>query len=123
MMLLANNSAAKLRILLTFDRELLKRKKVVYGYIVRSRDPALQLVEVLNRFDLVERLRPFERCMLCNGVLRPIPKEQVLSRLPENVRESLDEFQLCQGCGRVYWKGTHYERMNDFIKQVKCLFL
>lgn len=116
---LANESSSESRILLTFDRELLKRKKVVYGYMVRSRDPAQQLVEVLHRFDLVDRLHPFERCMRCNGILMTVPKEEVLSCLPENVRESLDEFYLCQGCGQVYWKGTHYERMEDFIRQVK----
>lgn len=117
---LAEESSAERRILLTVDRELLKRKKVVYGYCIRSWDSAEQLNEVLNRFELFDRLRPFERCLRCNGVLRSIPKAQVLSRLPEMVRESLDEFYQCPGCGRIYWKGTHYQHMNDFIQQLKA---
>ncbi|WP_414637059.1 Mut7-C RNAse domain-containing protein [Acetobacterium sp.] len=47
---MANESATESRILLTFDRALLMRKKVIYGYIIRSKDPALQLVEVLTDF-------------------------------------------------------------------------
>ncbi|HYE83164.1 MAG TPA: Mut7-C RNAse domain-containing protein [Clostridia bacterium] len=116
---LADCSSSDRRILLTFDRELLKRKKVVYGYCVRSRDPNLQLVEVLNRFELFDRLHPFVRCMLCNGILKPVPKEDVLSLLPENVRLYFDEFHQCQSCGHVYWKGSHYEHMMDFVRQLK----
>jgi len=112
---LAEISAAENRILLTFDRVLLKRSSVVYGYCVRSRDPAMQLVEVLKHFDLFGRIHPFERCMCCNTVLQTVPKEEVLNRLPDKVRDSLNEFQLCEGCGRIYWKGTHYRRMSDFL--------
>jgi len=113
---LADISAAEGRILLTFDRVLLKRSSVVYGYCVRSRDPAMQLKEVLKHFDLFGHLQPFERCMRCNTVLQTVPKEEVLNRLPEKVRDSLNEFHLCKGCDRIYWKGTHYRRMSDFLK-------
>ena len=116
---LVNDATTESRILLTSDRALLMRTKVVYGYMVRSKDPGLQLVEVLTRFNLVDKLLPFVRCMACNGALRSVSKAEVLSRLPKNVRESLDEFQECPDCGRIYWKGTHYKRMNDFIRQVK----
>lgn len=115
---LVNESITEHRILLTFNRELLMRKELVYGYIVRSRDPALQLVEVVSRFQLADHLRPFERCMRCNGVLKTIPKEEVLSRLPRNIRKSMAEFHICPSCGRIYWQGTHYKRMNDFIQQM-----
>ncbi|MHC1719277.1 MAG: Mut7-C RNAse domain-containing protein [Clostridiaceae bacterium] len=115
---LADISAAEDRILLSFDRVLLKRSSVAYGYCVRSRDPAMQLIEVLKHFDLFGCIHPFERCMRCNGILRPIPKEDILNRLPKKVRDSLNEFQLCSGCGRIYWKGTHYRRMNDFLNKI-----
>jgi len=115
---LADRSALERRILLTFDRELLKRKSVVYGYNVRSRDPEEQISEVLNHFSLLNSLRPFSRCMICNGVLEAVPKAEVYTILPVKVREYPDEFTRCQGCGRIYWKGTHYERMNKFLKQL-----
>ena len=64
---LAAISAAEKRILLTFDRSLLKRKKVTYGYGVRSLMPSAQLLEVLRRFDLFDRISPFQRCLRCNA--------------------------------------------------------
>ena len=115
---LADTSSAEKRILLTFDRGLLKRKKVTYGYCVRSRKPSLQLLEVLQRFDLFERISPFKRCLRCNGVLRPVPKESVLAVLPEKVRHCLHEFQQCPQCGQVYWKGSHYDHMQRFIQKI-----
>lgn len=116
---LVNDAATESRILLTFNQKLLMKKNVSYGYMVRSRDPNLQLVEVLTHFKLVDRLRPFEICMVCNGIVRPVPKEEVLSNLPKSVRESLAEFHKCPDCGRIYWKGTHYQHMNDFIQKIK----
>jgi uncharacterized protein len=116
---LADCSTRERRILLTFDRGLLKRKNVLYGYIVRSRDPKEQLAEVLNHFGLLNRLRPFSRCMICNGVLEKVLKAEVYPLLPAKVREYPDEFTRCQGCRKIYWKGTHYERMNKFLHQLK----
>jgi uncharacterized protein len=117
---LANISAGQRRVILTCDRGLLKRSQVVYGYCVRANDPALQLVEVLRRFDLFNQIRPFQRCMACNEVLRPVPKAEVQDRLPAKVREYCHEFTICPGCGRVYWPGTHYEHMQEFIQRMQA---
>ena len=114
---LAECSASERRVLLTFDRGLLKRKNVMYGYCVRSRDPAEQLKEVLDHFGLTERLNPFSRCMICNGVLEHVAKTEVLDSIPEKVREYAEDFTVCRGCGRIYWKGTHYERMKKIIEK------
>lgn len=115
---LAAISAAERRVLLTRDRGLLKRNEVAYGYCVRSDDPVLQLSEVLRRFDLFDQIRAFQRCLKCNKMLSKVSKEVVLERLPAKVREHFDKFHLCQGCGRVYWPGTHYERMSELIASV-----
>lgn len=115
---LACISADEGRVLLTRDRGLLKRSKVVYGYWVRSLDPAWQLSEVLTRFELYEHARPFERCMRCNEVLAPITKNAVFSRLPEKVREYCHVFHRCPDCGRIYWQGTHYEHMLEFVESI-----
>jgi uncharacterized protein with PIN domain len=116
---LAAISAEKKRVLLTRDRGLLKRSKVLYGYWIRSTSPSAQLREVLQRFDLYSLLRPFQRCLRCNEVLQTIAKEEVFSRLPVKVREYCDVFHLCPGCGRLYWNGTHHEHMKEFIRQIQ----
>jgi uncharacterized protein with PIN domain len=53
--------------------------------------------------------------MRCNGILVSVPKESVLDRLPPRVRERHDDFRRCGSCGRVYWAGTHHQRMQQFL--------
>lgn len=115
---LAAIATSELRILLTSDRGLLKRSQIIYGYCIRDQHPGRQLIEVLRRFDLFARVRPFQRCMSCNGVLISVPKEQILSRLPAKVADFCNEFHLCPECGRIYWQGTHYKRMREFISNI-----
>lgn len=70
------------------------------------------------RFYLFDQISPFQRCLACNAVLRPVPKEAVLSRRLAAVREYCNEFTMCPECDRVYWQGTHYERMKDSILHI-----
>jgi uncharacterized protein with PIN domain len=115
---LAHLSSQEGRILLTRDRGLLKRNMVSHGYCVRETHPRQQLVEVLRRFDLFEAVRPFRRCIRCNGLLQPVSKAAICDRLPPRTQQYYDEFRLCQDCKQIYWKGSHYHRMQQFIKKV-----
>ena len=114
---LARLSSQEGRILLTRDRRLLMRNLVTQGYWVRSKVPRQQLLEVVQRFDLRAAIVPFRRCMRCNGMLQPASKEAVLDRLEPLTRLYYDEFRICRDCSQVYWKGSHYERMQRFIEQ------
>jgi uncharacterized protein with PIN domain/sulfur carrier protein ThiS len=78
---LAKISSGQRRILLTKDRGLLKRSLVTHGYCVREIDPKLQILEVIRRFDLREDIRPFRRCLKCNGMLESVEKEEIIDRL------------------------------------------
>ncbi len=115
---LANLAAGDRRILLTQDRGLLKRSVVTHGYYVRASDPRQQLVEVIRRFDLSGAATPFRRCLRCNGLLAPVDKAAVADRLPPRPREYYDEFYRCEGCGRIFWQGSHYARMQHFIARL-----
>lgn len=115
---LANISYSQTRILLTRDRGLLMRSLVTYGYYVRNTNPQQQILEVLRRFDLFELVSPFQRCLRCNGLLEPVNKQAVIEQVPETVRSQIDEFNRCQECGQIYWKGSHYERLQQFIDGV-----
>ena len=114
---LAQVAQAENRILLSRDRRLLMRKTVAHGYCLRSLDPAEQLSEVIDRFDLATRITPFHRCLRCNHPLEPVAKETVLDRLEPMTRRYFDEFQICPACKRIYWKGSHFERMQRLIEQ------
>jgi uncharacterized protein len=109
------------RVLLTRDVGILKRSAVTHGYFVRATEPRLQAIEVLRRFDLFGRVEPFRRCLSCNGRLEQVPKADVEARLPPRTARYYDEFRVCSDCERVYWKGSHYSRMLDFVEEVQAI--
>ncbi|MFC4931327.1 Mut7-C RNAse domain-containing protein [Massilia sp. GCM10023247] len=111
-------AAADARVLLTRDRELLKRRTVEHGCYLHAIRPEAQLRELYRRLGLAPLARPFSLCLHCNLPLRPSPKSEVLARLPESVRLQHDEFTTCDRCGRVYWKGTHHRRMAAMLEGV-----
>jgi uncharacterized protein len=106
------------RILLTRDKGLLMRSVVTYGYYVRSTNPDTQIVEVLQRFNLFDSVVPFRRCLRCNGLLEPVAKELIIDQLPESVRLHVKEFHQCSDCQQIYWRGSHYERMQQYIEGI-----
>ena len=103
-------SAGEHRILLTRDRGLLEQKAVTHGYWLRQTGGRRQIAEVVHRFDLAGAIRPFTRCMACNGGFEPVSKEQV--------RSLQEEFQQCTQCGRIYRKGSHYARIERWIEEL-----
>lgn len=111
-------SVAEKRIILTRDRELLKTKLVTHGYWIRSSKPDEQLKEVLRRFDLKNLLQPFSRCLECNGSLYYIQKDEIIDQLLPNTIDYYTEFSRCCGCKKIYWQGSHYEKMKDFIEEL-----
>jgi uncharacterized protein with PIN domain len=106
------------RILLTRDRGLLMRSQVTSGCYVRATHPREQLAEVVRRFGLSRVMAPFRRCVHCNTLLEPTKKELVNERLLPETRHYYDEFYLCPECDRIYWKGSHYRRMQNLIASV-----
>lgn len=115
---LAKISANEKRILLTRDRGLLKRNIVIRGYYVRATNPRGQLAEVLQRFDLAGLIAPFQRCVHCNELLQPTRKELISDRLQPETKQYFEEFCTCPDCQRIYWKGSHYRRMQRLIESI-----
>lgn len=116
---LADVSLDQQRILLTRDRGLLKRRAVTHGLFVHSQQPEEQTLEVMRRLDLRRRVAPFTRCVRCNGRLAAVAKEEVLDRLEPLTRRYYDEFSCCPGCGRIYWAGSHYERLRVLVDRLR----
>ncbi len=107
------------RILLTRDRALLMHRDLTHGCYVHAIDPHRQLEEVVGRFDLAARMAPFSRCMMCNAVLETVDPAEISDRLPNRVRHHYNEFWLCRGCGRVYWKGSHYRQLSAWVDALR----
>ena len=107
------------RVILTTDRRLLMRKIVTRGYCVRSSHPKSQVLEVIRRFDLVDAIAPFSRCVACNGPTVSIAKEEIENLLPARTKYFCHEFTRCDWCGKIYWKGSHVESLPEFIEWIK----
>jgi uncharacterized protein with PIN domain len=108
------------RIVLTRDIGLLKHKTIDWGYWLRSQQSEEQMAEVIRYFNLQTKFQPFTRCLACNGMIEKVSKERVADKLPPKTRKFFDEFFQCQSCRRIYWKGSHYERMQQFLSRLNA---
>lgn len=108
-------SSSQNRIVLTRDRDLLIRKEIMLGCYVRALKAEEQAQQVLLRYQLAPHANPFSLCLSCNAPLRSAAKCEVESCLPPRVRELHQEFSRCDLCGRVYWKGSHWQRMDALL--------
>jgi uncharacterized protein len=104
------------RVVLTRDVGLLKRAAVRHGAFVRAIEPLAQFVEVGRRYDLGPRAAPFTRCLVCNGSLRTVGRDDAAPLVPEGVAQRHDEFLGCAACGRVFWKGSHHARLAQLLE-------
>jgi len=112
---LVRRSVAERRILLSRDVGLLKHKVLTHAHYVRATDPARQLSEIVRALDLGSLVKPFTRCMRCNGRLRRVPTASVAGQVPARVREMTRRVARCGSCGRLYWPGTHFERLTRIV--------
>ena len=107
------------RTILTRDIGILKNNRVTHGYWIRSQNSKEQLKEVLQRFDLYNLIFPFTRCLRCNGSLKKVSKKSVAHKIPLQTKKSFSTFYQCQTCDKIYWKGSHFEKMHDFITNLE----
>lgn len=110
---IAETAGAKKRILLTRDKQLLKRNRVIRGRLIRAERPWGQLAEVIHFFGLSDRIDFFSRCPKCNVSLEGTEKDAVIDQLEPLTRMMYDRFTRCPGCGQVYWSGSHHGRIRE----------
>ncbi len=106
------------RILITKDHSILKWNALKFGYFVYADDLDSQLEELLLQFKLRDHISLFSRCLECNSILHPIEKEKIEHRLPQKVKELHNDYTICEKCDKIYWKGTHYQKMKQKIEDI-----
>jgi uncharacterized protein with PIN domain len=78
-----------------------------------------QLKELISSLSIgIDELQPFSRCSLCNADLQQIPREAVFGVVPDYVLETASDFRKCPECARVYWPGSHRQKMFDKLESV-----
>jgi len=106
------------RALLTRDRPLLMHAAVRDGYYPRSQLAEEQTREVINRFELRPAIRPFARCLRCNGLLAGVEKGEVIAQLEPLTKIYYEAFRRCGQCGQIYWGGSHFEKLQARIDRL-----
>lgn len=115
---LAAISRNEKRILLTRNYRLTKRSELTHAYCIRSANPREQLSELISKLQLSGCAKPLTRCLNCNQLIVPVDRHEISDRLQERTATYYNEFYFCRACDQVYWKGSHYENMMNFINHV-----
>ena len=115
---LARISIDEKKILLTRDRGILKRANIDRALCIHSTVSEEQAAEVIRRLDLASSIRPFSRCTECNALVRKLDDGQIPADTPDGVKQWCTEYFRCPGCGRLYWKGSHADRMVERITRI-----
>ena len=86
---------------------------------IRNDHQIEQLKELISSLSIgIDELRPFSRCSLCNAELLQIQREAAFGAVPDYVFETSSDFRKCPECARVYWPGSHRQKMFDKLESV-----
>ncbi len=108
------------RVLITRDKELIIRAKKKNIQIVEmtSIDLDEQLSVILKNVDVDEKT-VLSRCSLCDTILNEIKRDDVKNKVPEKVFRNNDRFWFCSKCDKIYWRGSHYDKIQSKINKIK----
>ena len=119
---LIKTAKAENRILLTRDLKLYQqaRKGGVDATLVQGATEAEKLAGLAERFNIkLEIDVTVSRCPKCNTQIKPISKDKIVNRIPEATSTYYDEFWECPGCGQIYWRGSHWKRIEKTLKEAR----
>jgi uncharacterized protein with PIN domain len=109
------------RVLLTRDTQIMRRRPIASGKVrallTMDDDPKKQMRQVITEMKL-DREREFTLCLECNVPLAPMSKDEVCDLVPPYVYKTQTQYHQCPVCGRIYWRGTHWEHMNRELERL-----
>jgi uncharacterized protein len=121
---LVDLALAEGRVVVTRDTQIARRRVAASGKVrvilSRDDDPKKQLLQVTKELDLDWRGTEFTRCMECNRRLVPRSREEVKDLVPPYVFRTQSRYMQCPTCSRVYWHGTHWQRMKESLEEIRA---
>ena len=113
---------AKNAVLLTSDKMLHKKafSQKIEAILVPDSPLENQIKTIIynSKIELPPKLKPII-CPVCNGKLKEIQKSKISGKIPNKVYKKHNKFWECKECGKVYWKGTHWEEIKKRLKDIK----
>jgi uncharacterized protein with PIN domain len=114
---LVERAVAEDRVILTRDRRLVERRRARNHLLIRSDVVDEQVRQVLDEMGIrPDPDRLLGRCLRCNVPTEPLPAEEARAIVPPWVARTQDSYRICPVCGRIYWPGTHAQRMKKRLQ-------
>ncbi|MCK4698213.1 MAG: hypothetical protein KAT53_07920, partial [Dehalococcoidia bacterium] len=101
------------------DTQIMLRRVVISdrlkAILIQSDDVKAQLLQVVRAMKL-DQERKFTLCLECNEPLVPKRKDEVQELVPPYVFKTQSNYYQCPSCQRIYWRGTHWQRMKQEVE-------
>lgn len=115
---LVRRSFIERRNILTLDRRLPVEWRIGNILLLRNETPLQQLREIVSHFDIKRPPKLFTRCLICNSELRTADPQDIAAQVPEPIQRSEQNFRYCPTCRKVFWTGSHTDRMRAAIENI-----
>ena len=116
---IVERAVAENRVILTRDRRLVQRRLARNHLLIRSEVVDEQVRQVLEELAIrPDPDRLLGRCLRCNAATEPISAEDARCVVPPWIARTKEEYRACPVCGRIYWSGTHAERMRKRLERM-----
>ena len=66
-----------------------------------------------------DRKKFFTICVICNTPLKKVKRADIEKKVPSYVYETQESFMKCDICDRIYWQGTHWTMVGEFVDKLK----
>ena len=110
------------RTILSKDELLCKKaqNQNIQAILIRGNDEFEQIAQIHQSMKLEKFVIDTNnsRCIVCNGKLQPIEKYRIIDKIPEGILEREEKFWMCDGCKKIYWQGTHFEKLQEFADKL-----
>ena len=108
------------RIVITRDKQLMIRiKKQKLPIIELNITDVDKQLEIVLKDIVIDQKNVLSRCSVCNSLLGNMEKKDVKNKVPKRVFENNEKFWFCKKCNKIYWMGTHYDKIKNKIKKLQ----
>lgn len=110
------------RIIITKDEQLTKKaeKQESVFVLIRGSDELEQIMQINAKINFGTFVIDTDnaRCIVCNGNLQSVEKYRIIGKIPEGILEREKKFWICDSCKKIYWEGTHFEKLQEFVMKL-----
>jgi uncharacterized protein with PIN domain len=104
------------RVLLTRDQRVARAASDLCVLVIASEDFREQLQQVVLACHVDPFAALFSRCTVCNTPVVAVLKGEVAAQVPPYVFSTQERFARCARCHRIYWAGTHSDRVREQLR-------